>query len=139
MIYTDKYGLTIGATDRREDMIKAGSAKYLDGYSKEQIDKGIDFIREMKHNLDSNYLKLDIDVCIAAVMDANRSTAAHKALPAPEGRRMDKGEALSLFAAMRANTGLEPAAPKPKRIDTTAVESELVSRSTIDRRDGKDG
>jgi len=131
MTYPQDYSFNVAPTDRREDMIKASSGQYLDGYTKDQINKGIEFIREMKQNGESRYLKLDVDLCIGAIRDANRSTAAHKALPAPEGKRMDKAEALGLFAAMRANTGLETA--EPKRIDTTAVESELEAMPVIER------
>ena len=102
-------------------MIKAGSAQYLNGYTKAQINKGMKFIREQKMN--GNYLKLDVDLCIGAVRDANLSRAAHNALPAPEGKRMDKDEALGLFALMRDNVGIKPA--EPKRIDTKGIEDEL--------------
>ena len=129
MIYPQDYSFNIAPTDRREDMIKAGSAEYLDGYTKEQINKGMKFIREQKMN--GNYLKLDVDLCIGAVRDANLSRAAHNALPAPEGKRMEKAEALSLFASMRNNLDIKPA--EPQRIDTTGIESELT---LIDRKGG---
>lgn len=123
MVYPQDYSFNVAPTDRREDMIKAGSAKYLDGYTKEQINKGLEFIREQKMNGESKYLKLDVDLCIGAIRDASRSRAAHKALPPPPGKRMEKGEALSLIANMRDNLDLKPA--EPKRIDTTAIEAEL--------------
>ena len=99
--YPSDYSFNVAPTDRREDMIKAASAEHIGQYSKAQINKGIEFIRAMKMDADSRYLRLDVDLCLGAVRDANRSTAAHKALPAPEGRKVSKGEALSLFALMR--------------------------------------
>lgn len=45
--------------------------------------------------------------------------------------RMDKAEALGLFATMRGNLDLEPA--EPKRIDTTSVEEELKEMKIIKR------
>ena len=122
MTYPQDYSFNVAPTDRREDMIKAGSAQYLNGYTKAQINKGMKFIREQKMN--GNYLKLDVDLCIGAVRDANLSRAAHNALPAPEGKRMDKDEALGLFANMRNNLDIKPA--EPKRIDTTDIESTLT-------------
>lgn len=101
MTYPQDYAFNINPTDRREDMIKASSAEYLDGYTKDQINKGIHFIREMKQNAENKYLKLDVDLCIGAVRDANRKTAAHNALPAPEGKRASKEEGLAAIALMR--------------------------------------
>ena len=123
MIYPQDYTFNVAPTDQREDMIKAGSAKYLDGYTKEQINKGFTFIREQKMNGESKYLKLDVDLCIGAIRDATRSREAHKALPAPEGKRMDKDEALGLFALMRDNVGIKPA--ESAKIDTAAIENSL--------------
>jgi len=110
-------------------MIKAASAEHIGQYSKAQINKGIEFIRAMKMDADSRYLRLDVDLCLGAVRDANRSTAAHKALPAPEGKRMEKDEALSLFASMRNNLDIKPS--EPQRIDTTDIESELKLRGKV--------
>ena len=132
MIYPQDYSFNIAPTDRREDMIKAGSAEYLDGYTKERINKGMRFIREQKMSGESKYLKLDVDLCIGAIRDATRSREAHNALPAPAGKRMDKGEALALIASMRDNLDLEPA--EPKRIDTTDIETELTR---VDRKGEK--
>jgi len=131
MTYPQDYSFNVAPTDRREDMIKASSEQYLDGYTKDQINKGIEFIREMKQSGESRYLKLDVDLCIGAIRDANRSTAAHKALPAPEGKRMEKGEALAALAAIKTDSCPEPA--EPKRIDTTSVESELEAMPVIER------
>jgi len=130
MTYPQDYSFNVAPTDRREDMIKAGSAEYLDGYTKEQIDKGIVFIRQQKMN--GKYLKLDVDLCIGAVRDANLSRATHKALPAPEGKRAPKDEAISFFANMRNNLDIKPA--EPKRIDTTDIETELTR---VDRKGEK--
>lgn len=131
MTYPQDYSFNVAPTDRREDMIKASSSQYLDGCTKDQINKGIEFIREMKQNGESRYLKLDVDLCIGAIRDANRSTASHKALPAPEGERMDKDDAMARLAAIRAESCPEPA--EPRHIDTTAVESELEAIPVIER------
>ena len=124
MIYPQDYSFNIAPTDRREDMIKAGSAEYLDGYTKEQINKGFSFIREQKMSGESKYRELDVDLCIGAIRDATRSREAHKALPAPEGKRMGKGEALALLASMRDNLDIKPA--REEKIDTTEIEAKLT-------------
>ena len=110
-------------------MIKAGSAAYLNGYNGAQIDKGFAFIRELKMDGVREYLKLDVDLCIGAVRDANLCRSIHNALPAPEGKRMEKSEALGLFASMRNNLDIKPA--EPARIDTAAVEAELKERGIV--------
>jgi hypothetical protein len=135
MIYPSDYSFNVAPTDRREDMIKASSAEYLDGYTKEQIDKGIKFIREMKQDGEGKYHRLDVDLCIGAVRDANVSRAAHKALPAPEARKVSKEEALAALAAIKAETCPEPV----KRIDTqdrldiSKIEAELLSGKVTER------
>ena len=129
MIYPQDYSFNVAPTDQRENMIKAGSAQYLDGYTKEQINKGFAFIREQKMSGESKYLKLDVDLCIGAIRDATRSRDAHNALPAPAGKRMDKGEALALIASMRDNLDLDPA--RKEKIDTTAIEAELKLKGKV--------
>ena len=103
----------------------------LKHYDRAQLEKGMEYIKNLIVDDDEGWKFMNIGRCVGAILEANRSTAAHKALPAPEGKRMDKAEALSLFAAMRANTGLELA--EPKLIDTTSVESELEVMPVIRR------
>ena len=96
----------------------------LKHYDREQLDKGIEFIKKQLINSDDNWQFLNIGRCVGAIREATRSREAHKALPTPEGKRMDKVEALGLFASMRENLDIKPA--PPKRIDTTANEAELT-------------
>lgn len=132
MTYPQDYSFNIAPTDRREDMIKASSAEYLDEYNRNQVDKGIKFIREMKQDGESKYLKLDVDLCIGAVRDANASRAAHNALPAPEGKRASKAEGLAAIARMRASVDFERA--EPKKLDTVDIEQELLNRDVVGRK-----
>jgi hypothetical protein len=132
MTYPSDYSFNVAPTERREDMIKAASAEYIDGYNRTQIDKGIKFIREMKQSAEGKYHRLDVDLCIGAIWEANRSTAAHNALPAPEGKRLSKEAGLAAIAAMRAEADIGRA--EPMRIDTTDIKSELSNRVIIERR-----
>ena len=95
----------------------------LKHYDRAQLDKGIDFIKKQLINSEDNWQFLNVGRCVGAIREATRSRDAHKALPAPEGKRMEKGDALSMIANMRDNLDLKSA--EPKRIDTTAIEAEL--------------
>ena len=128
MTYPQDYSFNVAPTDRREHMIKSGCEPYIEEHTKEQIDKGIKFIREQKMAGESKYLKLDVDLCIGAVRDANLSRAAHNALPAPEGKRAPKDDAISFFSSLKDSLG-KPT--EPQRIDTTDIESELKERGRI--------
>ena len=103
----------------------------LKTYDRGQLDKGISFIKKQRTKGGDGWQFLDIPRCIGAIVDANRSLAAHKALPAPEGRQVSNERALSLFSAMRSDVGIDKA--DPKRIDTTNIEAELKIRPVIDR------
>ena len=103
----------------------------LKAYDRGQLDKGINYIKKQKTSGGSGWHFLDIARCIGAIREANRSRAAHKALPAPTGRQVSNEKAVGLFAGMRADVGIDKA--PPKRIDTAVIETELKTRPIIER------
>lgn len=62
---------------------------------------------------------------------SDTSHAAHKPLQRPEKCSASKESRASMMAALRDSVGLEPT--EPKRVDTTAVESELEAMPVIRR------
>jgi len=103
----------------------------LKHYDRAQLEKGMEYIKNLIVDDDEGWKFMNIGRCVGAILEANRSTAAHKALPAPEGERMEKDDAMARLAAIRAESCPEPA--EPKRIDTTSVESELEAMPVIRR------
>jgi len=106
LTYPREYSLNVAATPERESLIRNGSAKYLADYTLEQIDKGFDFIKHEKQMGETKYLKLDVDLCIGAVREANRQRAAHQdfvALPPPTLTKAERNDEL---AKMRADLDL---------------------------------
>lgn len=61
-----------------ERMAKRENGKYLCGYSREQINKGCDWIHEQKRNSEDNWQFMDIDRCVGAIKQANTVKACHK-------------------------------------------------------------
>ena len=61
-----------------EKLQKQKSIQRLVNYTRDQIDNGFKFIEEQKEQGSSKYMKLDIDLAIGAIKDANRSHAAHQ-------------------------------------------------------------
>jgi len=93
MTYPKEYGLNISATTKRESLIRNENAKYLANYTLDQIDKGFDFIRQQKHDGEPKYLKMDVDLCVGAVRDANKKRAAHQEytpLPPPKQSKEER-------------------------------------------------
>jgi len=65
-------------TSADEANSKRENAETIGRYNINQINLGMDFIHHQKQAGEARYLKIDIDVVIGAVKDANRSRAAHK-------------------------------------------------------------
>lgn len=76
-----------------ERMAKRENGKYLCGYSREQINKGCDWVHQQKRNSEDSWQFMDIDRCIGAIKQANAVKASHqiydksKALPALPARK----------------------------------------------------
>ena len=85
LVYPRDYGFDIEATPERAKLIKNENAPYLVGYNKDQIDAGIRFVKQQKQKGEGKYLKLDVDLCIGAIREANRSRALHQ-----DYKRLDK-------------------------------------------------
>lgn len=100
----------------------------LKHYDRAQLDKGIEFIKKQLINSEDNWQFLNVGRCVGAIREATRSRAAHKTLPAPEGKRMDKDKAMPLFASIKASLG-EP--EEPEQVDMSAIESELKLRGKV--------
>lgn len=66
---------------------------------------------------------------------ADTSHAAHKALPAPECRKVSKDEALAALAAIKAESCPEPVEhiDAQDRLDISKIEDELLSGKVIER------
>ena len=103
----------------------------LKNYSRPQLDKGLSFIKKQITCAEGKWEFLNIGRCVGAIREATRSRAAHKALPAPEGRQVSNEKALDLFAAMRSEVGIDKA--PPKRVETDYMEKELKTRPIIER------
>lgn len=121
LIYPRDYAFDIEATAEREKMIKRANAKQIGKFNKTQIDKGMGFIRAQKRNCERNYMRLDVDIAIGALIEANRNRASYRALPPPTGRQVTNEDAVSLFAAMRSDIGFDKAEP----------EAELAARGVV--------
>ena len=98
MTYPADYGFNV-------QPIEATQKKYyglrLIGFDKDKIDNGFEFISGQKEKGESKYMKLDIDLAIGAIKEANRSHAAHT-LRLPEKReRPTSEEAEAGIAQMR--------------------------------------
>lgn len=106
LIYPDGYTFNVAPTPERERLTKKLNAPMLCGYTTTQIDKGIEFIREQKRNGESKYLKLDIDLCVGAVRDANRVRAIHREFERIEQTRLSKPERLAMLQKLKQENDL---------------------------------
>lgn len=106
LIYPDGYAFNVNPTPERERLTKKLNAPMLCGYTSSQTDKGIEFIREQKRNGESKYLKLDIDLCVGAVRDANRVRAIHREFERIEHTKLSKEERLAMLKSLREETDL---------------------------------
>ncbi len=129
-IYGIEYNRQIPDTDA-EIRSKREWGDELKHYNRPQLEKGLKFIKDQMAAGYDRWEFLNLGRCIGAIREANRSTAAHKALPAPTERKVGKDEALSLFALMRENVGLEPVETKPEI--TLDIESEPADMNIIER------
>jgi len=82
--YQHLKAIYLGEYDRHfkdDRMIAASKREWADKiacYSKEQIDKGIEWIKTQKVNKEDGWQYLDIGICIGAIKQANRVRAAHQ-------------------------------------------------------------
>ena len=92
-IYPRDYQFDIDKSPEHVQMQKRSQAKAVGQYTLEQIDKGLGFVREQKRNGESRYLRLDIDLVVGAIRQANRKVEAQqmfKTLPPSTLTREEK-------------------------------------------------
>jgi hypothetical protein len=65
-------------TQQDENNSKREHAEMIGKYDIKQINLGMDFVHQQKQAGEHRYMKIDLDVMIGAIKDANRSRAAHK-------------------------------------------------------------
>lgn len=106
VIYPRDYNFDIDQSPEVVKVHKRSLAPALGKYNREQVDKGLAFIREQKRNGEARYMRLDLDVAIGAIRDANRRIAAHQqyeALPPPQ---LSKAERAEMMQKLREETKL---------------------------------
>lgn len=106
VIYPKDYQFDIDKTPENAQIQKRSQAKILGKYTIEEIDKGLEFVREQKRNGESRYLRLDVDLVVGAIRQANRKVEAQqmfKPLPPPT---LTKEQRRAELARVRAEVGL---------------------------------
>lgn len=106
VIYPRDYNFDIDQSPEVVKVHKRSLAPALGKYSREQVDKGLAFIREQKRNGEARYMRLDLDVAVGAIRDANRRIAAHKAFEALPPPQLTKAERHEMMQKLREETKL---------------------------------
>lgn len=76
-IYLKKYDINF-PDDRLIAASKRLWAKDIGGFTREEIDKGMEWIKTQKKNHEPGWEYLDVGMCVGAVKQANRVRAAHR-------------------------------------------------------------
>jgi len=75
MTYSTDYGFNVQPIENTQ---KKYYGLRLVKFNKDQIDAGFRFISEQKERGETKYMKLDIDLAIGAIREANRHRALHQ-------------------------------------------------------------
>ena len=78
VIYPRDYNFDIDQSPEVVKVHKRSLAPALGKYSREQVDKGLAFIREQKRNGEARYMRLDLDVAVGAIREANKRIASQQ-------------------------------------------------------------